>query len=163
MWHIDNSVHLRSCIRDVNTHLWCRCQGESQYLISIDRLHGIILCSLISLIDLSAALWLFMVFIGKYRSRLSSPGSFGSKRLSINFMDHHRHTNPHRWLPRSASTISQLCPVQMSGLVQRRTSELAVSNINELSSTWCSKAHSAARPQRILMLIFSTSWRSATH
>jgi hypothetical protein len=42
------------------------------------------------------------------------------------------------------------------GLVQRRTLEMAISNLNQLSSTWCSKAHSAARPQRMLMLIFNT-------
>jgi hypothetical protein len=36
-------------------------------------------------------------------------------------------------------------------------------NLIQLSSTWCSKAHSVARPQRMLMLIFNTSWRSASH
>jgi hypothetical protein len=101
MWHIDNSVHLRSCIRNVNKHLWCRCQGESQYLISIYRLHGIILCSLISLTDLSAALWLFMVFIGKYRSRLSSPGSFGSHIQEI-VNKFHGSPPPHEPTPMAA-------------------------------------------------------------
>jgi hypothetical protein len=97
--YIDNSVHLRSCIRNVNKHLWRLCRGGSQYLLSIYRLHGIILANIISLIDLSAALCLFMVFTGscvtgfdlpanyhldpesvirKSRSRLSSPGSSGS-------------------------------------------------------------------------------------
>jgi hypothetical protein len=66
--------------------------------LSIYRLHGIILTSIISLIDLSAALCLYMVFTGrcmtgfdlpanyhsdpeslirKSRSRLSSPGTSG--------------------------------------------------------------------------------------
>jgi hypothetical protein len=97
--YIDNYVCLRSCIRNINKHLWHRCWGESQYLLSVSRLHGIILTIIISLTDLSAALCLFMVFTGscmtqfdlpanyhldpeslirKSRSRLSSPGSSGS-------------------------------------------------------------------------------------
>jgi hypothetical protein len=73
--------------------------GQSQYLLSVYRLHGIILTSIISLTDLSATLCLFMVFTGscmigfnlqtnyhsdpeslirKSRSRLSSSGSSGS-------------------------------------------------------------------------------------
>jgi hypothetical protein len=92
-------VHLRSYIRNVNKHFWRRRRGGSQYLLSIYRLHGIILASIISVIDLSATLCLFMVFTGscmtefnllanyhsdqeslirKSRSRLSSPGSSGS-------------------------------------------------------------------------------------
>jgi hypothetical protein len=99
MCYIDYSVHLRSCIRNVNKHFCHHCQGGSQYLLSIYRLHGLILASIISLTDLFAALCLFMVFIGscmtgfhlsanyhsdakslirKSRSRLSSPGSSGS-------------------------------------------------------------------------------------
>jgi hypothetical protein len=97
--YIDNSVGLRSCIRNVNKHFWRRCLGGSQYLLFVYRLHGIILTSIISLTNLSAALCLFMVFTGscmigfdlptnyysdpeslkrKSRLRLSSPGSFGS-------------------------------------------------------------------------------------
>jgi hypothetical protein len=97
--YIDNSVRLWSCIRNVNKHFWCRYRGGSQYLLSIYRLHEIILTSIISLIDLSATLCLFMVFTGscmigfdllanyqlgleslirRSRSRLSSPGSSGS-------------------------------------------------------------------------------------
>jgi hypothetical protein len=97
--YIDNFVCLWSCIRDVNKHFWRSCQGGRQYLLSVYRLHEIILTSIISLIDLSAALCLFMVFTGscmtgfdltanyhsdteslirKSRSRLSSPGSSGS-------------------------------------------------------------------------------------
>jgi hypothetical protein len=51
--YIDNSVRLRSCIRNTNKHFWRRCRGESQYLLSVYRLHRIILASIISLIDLS--------------------------------------------------------------------------------------------------------------
>jgi hypothetical protein len=97
--YIDNSVHLRSCIRNVNKHFWCHCRGGSQYLLSVYRLHMIILTNIISLTNLSAALCLFMVFTGscmtgfdlpgnyhsdleslisKSHSGLSSPGSFGS-------------------------------------------------------------------------------------
>jgi hypothetical protein len=97
--YIDNSVCLRSCIRNVNKHFWRRCWGEMQYLLSIYRLHEIILTCIISLTDLSIALYLFMVFTGscmigfdlstnyhldleslirKSRSRLSSLGSFRS-------------------------------------------------------------------------------------
>jgi hypothetical protein len=97
--YIENSMRLRSCIQNVALHFWRRCRGGSQYLLSIYRLHEIILTSIISLTDLSAALRLFMVFTGSFmtgfdlpanyhsdpdslvrksRSRLSSPGSFGS-------------------------------------------------------------------------------------
>jgi hypothetical protein len=90
---------IRSCIRNVNKHFWHHCQGGSQYLLSVNRLQGVILASIISLIDLSTALCLFMVFIGscmtgfnllvnyhldpeslirKSRSRLSLPRSSGS-------------------------------------------------------------------------------------
>jgi hypothetical protein len=97
--HVDNSVLLQSCIRNINKHFWRRCWGGSQYLLSMYRLHGKILTSIISLTDLSATLCLFMVFtrscitgfdlsanyhsdpeslIRKSCSRLSSPGSSGS-------------------------------------------------------------------------------------
>jgi hypothetical protein len=96
--YIDNFVSLRSCIRNVNKHFWRRSRGGRQYLLSVFKLHGIILANIISLTDLSAALCLFMVFTGscmtrfdlptnyhsdqeslirKSRSRLSSPGSSG--------------------------------------------------------------------------------------
>jgi hypothetical protein len=98
-FYIDNFVRLRRCIWNVNKHFWRHCRGGSQYLLSVYRLHGIILTSIISLTDLSAALCLFMVFIGscmikfdlpanyhldleslirKSHTRLSSPGSFRS-------------------------------------------------------------------------------------
>jgi hypothetical protein len=157
-------LHWKFCaLAELHTkcqHAFLRhCQGGSQYLLSIYRLHGTILDSIISLIDLSAALCLFMVFtwscmtgfnlptnsrsdpeslIRKSRSRLSSPGSSGSHvreivdrlRLSTDFREQHRHTNLHWWLPGGAPMISQLCPVPTSGLVQKRTSEMAVSNLN---------------------------------
>jgi hypothetical protein len=63
--YIDNYVCLRSCIRNVNKHSWCHCHGGSQYLLSVYRLYWIIITSIISLTDLSAALWLFMVVTGK--------------------------------------------------------------------------------------------------
>jgi hypothetical protein len=102
--YIDNSVRLQSYIRNINKHFWRRCQGGSQYLLSVYRLHEIILISIISLTYLSATLCLFMVFTGscmtgfdlpanchsdleylirKSRSRLSSPGSSGSHILEI--------------------------------------------------------------------------------
>jgi hypothetical protein len=97
--YIDNSVCLRSCIRNVNKHFWHQCRGGIQYLLSIYRLHRIILASIISLVDLSASLHLCLVFAGrcmagfnlpanyhldpeslirKSRSRFSSPRSLGS-------------------------------------------------------------------------------------
>jgi hypothetical protein len=63
--YIDNSVRLQSCIRNVNKHFWHCCRGGSQYLLSVYRLYGIILTSIISLTDLSAARWLFVVVTGK--------------------------------------------------------------------------------------------------
>jgi hypothetical protein len=97
--YIDNSVRLRSCIRNINKHFWRHCRGGSQYSLSLYRLHGIVLASIISLIELSVAMCLFMVFTGKCiimfdllanyhpdlesllrksHSRLSSPGCLGS-------------------------------------------------------------------------------------
>jgi hypothetical protein len=63
--YTDNSVRLWSYIQNVNKHFWRCCGGGSQYLLSVYRLHGIILTSIISLIDLSTALWLFVVVTGK--------------------------------------------------------------------------------------------------
>jgi hypothetical protein len=63
--YIDNSMCLRSCIRNINRHFWRHCWGGSQCLLSVYRLHGIILTSIISLTNLSAALWLFVVVTGK--------------------------------------------------------------------------------------------------
>jgi hypothetical protein len=63
--YIDNSVYLWSCIRNVNKHFWRHCRGGGQYLLSIYRLHKIILAIIISLADLSASLCLCVVFTGK--------------------------------------------------------------------------------------------------
>jgi hypothetical protein len=97
--YIDNSVRLQSYIGNANKHFWRRCQGGRQYLLSVYRLHDIIIACIISPTDLSATVCLFMVFtwscmtgfklpanyhsdpeslIRKSRSRLSSPGSFES-------------------------------------------------------------------------------------
>jgi hypothetical protein len=70
---IDNFVRLQSYIRNINKHFWHCCWGESQYLLSVYRLHKIILTSIISLTDLSTALWLFVVVIGKCFVRPKSP------------------------------------------------------------------------------------------
>jgi hypothetical protein len=59
--YIDNSMRLRRCIRNVNKHLGRCCQGGSHYLLSVYRLHGVIVTSIISLTDLSNALWLFVL------------------------------------------------------------------------------------------------------
>jgi hypothetical protein len=64
-YYIDNSVPLQSCIRNDSKHFLRRCRGGSQYLLSVYRLHGIILTSIISLTDLSAALSLPVVVTGK--------------------------------------------------------------------------------------------------
>jgi hypothetical protein len=63
--YIDIFMCLQSCIRNVNKHFWRHCQGGSQYLLTVYKLHGIILTSIISLIDLSAALWFFVVVTRK--------------------------------------------------------------------------------------------------
>jgi hypothetical protein len=97
--YIDNFVRLRSYIQNINKHFWHRCWGGSQYLLSVYRLHRLILASIISLVDLSATMCLCLVFAGrcmtgfelpanyhldleslirKSRSRFSSPGSSGS-------------------------------------------------------------------------------------
>jgi hypothetical protein len=184
--YIDNSVRLRSCIRNVNKHLWCRCQGGSQYLLSVYILHGIILTSIISLTDLSAVLCLFMIFTGscmtefdlpanyhsdpeslirKSHSRLSSPGSSGSHVREI-VDKFHGSPPPHE----PALMAAQKCINDFLALSSANVKtgpemniEEEVLNLNQFSSTWCSKTHSTARPQRMLMLIFITSWRSAAH
>jgi hypothetical protein len=63
--YIDNFVRLQSCIQNVNKHFWHRCRGGSQYLLSIYGLHMTILTRIISLTDLSATLWLFVVVTEK--------------------------------------------------------------------------------------------------
>jgi hypothetical protein len=71
--YIDNSMRLQSYIRNINKHFWHRCRGGSQYLLSVYSLHEVILTSIISLADLSAALWLFVVVTGKCFVRPESP------------------------------------------------------------------------------------------
>jgi hypothetical protein len=124
-------VRLMSCIRNINKHFWRRCQGGSQYLLSIYRLHGIILASIISITDLSAALCLLMVFTGscmtgfdlsanyhsdleslirKSRSRLSSPRSFAShvREIVDKFQGSPPPHEPTLMAARNASMTSQL-------------------------------------------------------
>jgi hypothetical protein len=76
--YIDNSVHLRSCIRNINKYFWRHCWGGSQYLLSVYRLHRIILTSIISLTDLSAALCFFMVSTGSCMTGIDLPGNYHS-------------------------------------------------------------------------------------
>jgi hypothetical protein len=71
--YIDNFMHLQSCIRNINKNFWRCCWGGSQYLLSIYRLYGVILTSIISLTDLSAVLWLFMVVTRKCFVEPKSP------------------------------------------------------------------------------------------
>jgi hypothetical protein len=75
------------------------------------------------------------------------------------FRDHQRHKNPHRWLAKSALMTFWLRLVAISELDRRRTSKMAVSNSNQLSSIWYNKARSAVRPRRMPMLISNISWR----
>jgi hypothetical protein len=66
----------QSCIRNISKHFWCCYRGESQYLLSVYRLHWIILANIISFVDLSASLCLCVVFTGKIL--------FGPEPLTIN-------------------------------------------------------------------------------
>jgi hypothetical protein len=74
--YIDNSVRLWSGIQNVSKHFWCHCWGGNQYLLSVYRLHEIILTSIISLTDLSAALCLFMVFAGSCMIGFDLPANY---------------------------------------------------------------------------------------
>jgi hypothetical protein len=69
----NNSLHLRSCTRNVNKPFWRHCQEGSQYLLSIYRLQRIIVASIISLVDLSSSLCLCVVFTGKILFRPEPP------------------------------------------------------------------------------------------
>jgi hypothetical protein len=71
--YIDNSVRLWSCISNINNHCWRRCRGGSQYLLSIYRLHRIILASIISLADVSTSLCWCVVFTWKILFRPEPP------------------------------------------------------------------------------------------
>jgi hypothetical protein len=85
--YIHNFVRLRSCIRNNNKHFWRRCQGGSQYLLSVYRLHRIILTSIVSLADLSTALWLFVVVTEKCFVESESPRAHHSfLRFTLRFI-----------------------------------------------------------------------------
>jgi hypothetical protein len=85
--YIDNSVRLWSCIRNVNKHFWRHCRGGRQYALSVYRLHEIILTSIISLIDLAVALWLFVVVAGKCFVGPESPTAHQSfPRFTLRFI-----------------------------------------------------------------------------
>jgi hypothetical protein len=92
--YIDNPVRLQSCIQNVNKHFWRHYRGGSQYLLSIYRLHGIILTSIISLIDSSAALCLFMVFTGSCMIGLYLPANYHSDPKSLIRKSRSRHSSP---------------------------------------------------------------------
>jgi hypothetical protein len=81
--YIDNFMCLRSYIRNVNKHFWRRCWGGSQYLLSVYRLHRIILASIISLTELSVALCLFMVFTGSCKTGFDLPTNYHSDPASL--------------------------------------------------------------------------------
>jgi hypothetical protein len=92
--YIDNSVCLWSCIRNVNKHFWHCCQGQRQYLLSIYRLHGVILTSIIGLTNLSVVQCLFMVFTGSCMTGFN---------LSTNY-----HSDPESLIRKSQSSLSSL-------------------------------------------------------
>jgi hypothetical protein len=81
--YIDNFVRLRGCIRNANKHFWRRCWGGRQYLLSVYRLHRVILTSILSLIDLSVALCLFMVFTWSCMTRFDLPANYHSDLESL--------------------------------------------------------------------------------
>jgi hypothetical protein len=103
--------------------------------------------------------------IRKSHSRLSSLGSFGSHVREI--IDKFQGSPPP---PEPALMAARRCTNDFSAPSSanvRTGLETNIrdvsSNLNWLSSTWCSKARSVAMPRRMLMLIFNTSWRSAAH
>jgi hypothetical protein len=81
--YIDNSVRLRSYIRNIKKHFWRCCRGRSQYLLFVYRLRGVIPTSIISLTDLSIALCLFMVFTGSCMTRFDLPANYHSDLESV--------------------------------------------------------------------------------
>jgi hypothetical protein len=92
--YIDNYVHLRGFITNINKHFWCHCRGESQYSLSTNRSHRIVLASIISFTKLSVALCLFMVFIGKCMTGFDLPANY--------------HLDPESLLRKSCSRLSSL-------------------------------------------------------
>jgi hypothetical protein len=85
--YIDNSMRLQNYRRNVIKHFWHHCEGGSQYLLSIYRLHGIILPSIIGLTELSSALWLFVVVTRKSFIRPESATAHHSfLRITLRFI-----------------------------------------------------------------------------
>jgi hypothetical protein len=79
----DNSMRLRSCIWNINKHFWHHCRGGSQYLLSVYRLHRIILASTISLTDLSASLCLCLVSTWRCMTVFDQPANYHSDPESL--------------------------------------------------------------------------------
>jgi hypothetical protein len=92
--YINNFVRLQSCIRNINRHFWHRCRGGSQYLLSIYRLHRVILTSIINLTDLSTALCLFIVFTGSCMTRFDLPAIYHSDPKSLTRKSRSRLSSP---------------------------------------------------------------------
>jgi hypothetical protein len=92
--YIDNSMRLQSCITNVNKHFWRCCWGGSQYLLSVHRLHKIILSIIISLTELSAALCLFMVFTGSCMTIFDLLSSYHLDPKSLIWKSHSRPSSP---------------------------------------------------------------------
>jgi hypothetical protein len=76
-------MRLWSYKRNINKHFWRRYWGGIQYLLSAYRLHRIILTRIISLTDLSATLWLFVVVTGRCFVGPESPTVHHSSDKSI--------------------------------------------------------------------------------
>jgi hypothetical protein len=66
-----------------------------QYLLSVYRLHGIILASIISLTDLSIALCLFMVFTGSCMTRFDLLSNYHLDLESLIRKSHSRLSGSH--------------------------------------------------------------------
>jgi hypothetical protein len=92
--YINNSVCWWSCIRNVNKDFWRRCRGGSQYLLSVYRLHRIIIASIISLADLSASLCLCLVFVGRCMTEFDLPANYHSDPESLIRKSRSRFSSP---------------------------------------------------------------------
>jgi hypothetical protein len=160
--------------------------GGSQYLLSIYRLHGKILTSIIRLTDLSVALCLFMVIIGtcmtgfdlpanyhsdleslirKSRSRLSSSGSFGfhNREIVNKFQGSPPPHEPtlmaaRRCINKFSALSSANIRTGLGTNIRDGSFKLKLALINMVQ-----QRQFGARPRSMLMLIFNTSWRSAAH
>jgi hypothetical protein len=80
--YIDNSVRLRSYIRNVNKYFWHCCRG-SQLSLSAYRLSRIVLVSTINLTKLSFAPCLFMLLIGKCMTIFNLPANYHTDLESL--------------------------------------------------------------------------------